>query len=618
MKKKVFLILTLQILVCLIFIGRLAYMQIIEDKYKLQSASISRRAVTLYPGRGYIYDRNQKLLVANQVTYDLMITPSKVRSLDTSEFCRLLGISKASFLDRLSKSQTYSMHKSSLFLGEISKENHAFFQEFAFNYKGFYTQRRSTRAYPYFTGANVLGYIGEVTTKQAKQFDYYEKGDMIGVAGLEKSYEKILRGARGVQYLLVDALSRTKGSLKKGTYDRMPIQGKSITTSLDIDLQKYGEKLLGSKRGAIVAIEPSSGEILVMASKPNFDPKLLIGRNRTRNYQKLLQDTVEKPLFDRSILGEYPPGSPFKLITGLIGLQEQVLTPEKKYSCQRGFYSGNRFVKCHCRSSTSNLITAISRSCNTYFSNVYRTIIEKTDKPSEGMERWRRHIRSFGLGRYLGNDLPTGRKGFIPGADYYDKTYGKGRWKASYNISNAFGQGEISTTPLQMANMTAAIANRGFFYIPHMIKKISGSTELIPKKFTKPHFTSVESSMFPVVIEGMHRVLQPKGTAGYLAIPGIEMCGKTGTSQNPHGQDHSIFIAFAPKKKPKIALFVIVENGYWGARWAGPIASLMVEKYLTGKTKRNWLEQRMIDGVIDYSEQPSTPSHGKIRQQHNP
>ena len=504
----------------------------------------------------------------------------------------------------MGKARKYSRYKASLFLGEISKENYAYFQEFSFKYKGFYIQRKSTREYPYSTGANVLGYIGEVTPKQVKALKYYEKGDMIGVAGIEKSYEEYLRGSRGVKYLRVDALNRNKGPLENGDYDIMPKQGESITVSLDLELQKYGEKLLDGKRGAVVAIEPSSGEILALVSKPSFDPKLLIGRHRTRNYNTLLSNTKEKPLFDRSILGEYPPGSPFKIITGLIGLQEKVFTPEKIYYCDHGFYSGRRLIACHCGSRKSNLLKAIARSCNSYFSSVYRGIMEKTENISVNFETWYRHVKSFGLGKYLGNDLPTGRKGFIPDTNYYDKVYGKGRWKASYHISNAFGQGEISVTPLQLANVAAIIANRGFYYIPHIIKKIGRNTPP-PKKFRTRYYSSVDSSHFGVVIEGMQQVFQPKGTAAYLALSDIEVCGKTGTSQNPHGQDHSVFMAFAPKKNPKIAISVIIENGYWGARWAAPIASLMIERYLQKNISRNrfWIEKRMLEGRIDYSEE---------------
>ena len=616
MEKRVRLLVVLLIGVSGIFVSRLFYIQVFKEEYKLKSSSISRRSVTLYPGRGYIYDRNNQLLVANQIIYDLMVIPSKVGDLDTAAFCKLLGISRPSFNERMAKAERHSNYKASLFLGEISKENYAYFQEFSFRYKGFYIQRKSTREYPHFTGANVLGYIGEVTPKQIKALPYYEKGDMIGVAGIEKSYEEQLRGSRGVKYLRVDALNRNKGALKGGAYDIMPIQGKSITISLDLELQKYGEKLLTGKRGAIVAIEPSSGEILAMVSQPNFDPKLLIGRSRTKNYNTLLSNSIEKPLFDRSILGEYPPGSPFKIITGLIGLQEKVFTPEKVYYCDHGFYSGKRFISCHCGMRKSNLLKAISRSCNTYFSSVYRGIMEKTDDITANFQNWHQHVKSFGLGKYLGNDLPTGRKGFIPSHTFYDKAYGKGRWKASYHISNAFGQGEITTTPLQLANIAAAIANRGYYYTPHVIKKVGSGTTLPSKKFMKRHYTSIDSVHFEVVIEGMHQVFKPRGTAAYLALPDIKVCGKTGTSQNPHGQDHSIFMAFAPKENPKIAISVVVENGYWGARWAAPIASLMIEKYLKKEIQKNraWIEKRMIEGVIDYSEEANQPKvNGKIR-----
>lgn len=584
----------------IIFLARLFYLQIINDKYKFLSDVNARRSITLYPSRGYIYDRNKVLLAANQISFDLMVIPSKVKDLDTATLCNLLNIKKTLLVDRLTVAKEYSRYKPSLVIDKISKEQFAYLQEHLRKFRGFYIQRKSIREYPLSHAPNVLGYTSEASDRELAKDEYYQKGDIVGVSGIEKSYETQLRGRRGVKYVQVDALDRVKGSYQEGEYDQIPEPGSDITLSIDIALQSYGERLMNKKRGGIVAIEPSTGEILAMVSSPTFDLNLLIGKERSDNYRKLLADTLWQPLFDRSILGEYPPGSTFKVVTGLVGLQQGVITPESKYYCNGGFYSGRRFVKCHCGANGRyvDLDFAIFRSCNTYFSQVYINTIEKNQQVSAGYVQWENYMKEFGFGRFLNNDLPTGRKGFVPTAAYYDNIYGKNRWRATYHISNAFGQGEILMTPIQLANMGAIIANRGHYYIPHVIKEIGGKP-IENSVFKNKNTLSIDTVHFGAVIEGMSKVFTRWGGGYYFRIPDIEMCGKTGTSQNPHGDDHSVFVGFAPKYNPKIVVATIVENGHWGSKWAGPISSLMIEKYLNKKVLRTHVEQRMIQGSLE-------------------
>lgn len=602
--KRIGLLSIVIILVGVIFIGRLFYLQILSNSYQLHPLNNSAVKVTYdYPERGYIYDRNGLLLVANQLSYDIMIIPREVKPLDTLEFCTLLKITKEDFLKKFKRAKRYSTRIPSTFVAQLSKSDYAYLQEKMHKFKGFYIQKRSLREYPIKSAPNVLGYISEVNEAIINKNPYYQLGELIGTAGVEKTYEKTLRGTKGVKYIQRDRFNKEIGPYKNGIYDTLPIPGNDVTLTIDGVLQQYGESLMIHKRGGIVAIEPSSGEILALVSTPTYDPNLMVGRDRSKNFTKMYLDTISKPLLDRGLQGEYPPGSPFKVITALVALQENVINTSTAIKCFGGYKYGSgkgAFMECHCgtHGSPVELDKAIYRSCNSYFANAYRKSIEKYPTSSEGMNIWSNHVKSFGLGNYLNNDLSVGQKGLIPTGSFYDKWYPKSRWTATYNISNAIGQGEISTTPIQLANMTAAVANRGFYFTPHIVKNIDGVG--LDPKFKIKNQTTIDEKYFEPVIEGLFNVFEnPHGTATWSRVKGIEICGKTGTAENPHGQDHSIFIAFAPKDNPKIAIAVFVENGYWGSRWAGPIATLMIEKYLNGGTIRPREEERMLKGSLE-------------------
>ena len=589
------------IFIALIFIGRLFYLQVLNNSFAVPALNSSAVKITYdYPERGYVYDRNGTLLVANQLSYDIMVIPREVKPLDTLEFCDLLKITKEDFIKKFEKATHYSTRIPSPFLVQLSKNDYAYLQEKMHKFKGFYIIKRSLREYPINSAPNVLGYISEVNESMIKKNPYYQLGELIGTAGIETTYEDVLRGTKGVKYIQRDRFNKEIGSYKNGKYDTLPVPGNDITLTLDSKLQQYGEALMTNKRGGIVAIEPATGEILALVSTPTFNPNLMVGRERSKNFTKLYLDTISNPLLDRGLQGEYPPGSPFKVLTALAALQENVITPSTTIRCVNNKYHyGNREMACHCNTfgSPVALNKAIYRSCNSYFANAYRKVIEKYPTAPEGMNAWSKHIKSFGLGNYLNNDLSVGQKGLVPDGDFYNKWYPNNRWTATYSISNAIGQGEILTTPIQLANMTAAVANRGFYFIPHIVKNIKGKE--LDSKFTTQINTTINKEHFEPVIEGLFNVFEnPNGTARGSKVTGIEICGKTGTSENPHGQDHSIFIAFAPKDNPKIAIAVFVENGYWGSRWAGPIASLMIEKYLNGETIRPYLEQRMFEGSL--------------------
>ena len=588
--------------IIIIFIVRLFSIQVVDDSFKTSSENNVIRKETDHPRRGLIYDRNNELIVYNEAAYDLMITPNQASSIDTNLICTLLSIDTLALEKRLEKAKSYSMYKSSVFMKQISVETYTKLQENMFLMPGFYVQARTLRKYPYSTASHLLGYVGEVNQQIIKKNPYYKEGDYIGVSGIEKAYEDKLKGIKGEKLLLKDVHNNIKGSFKNGKFDTKSIPGKNLTSSIDIFLQNYGEQLMKNKRGSVVAIEPSTGEILCLVSAPNYDPNTLVGRKRSENYTVLNNDSINKPLFNRAALAQYPPGSTFKLINALIGLQEKVIKSNTHFECDDGFVYGEekRKMKCHEHRSPLNLEESIANSCNAYFCNVYKSIIENYPTTYEGYDAWRNYVMSFGLGNWLNNDLPTGQKGFVPNKNYYDRIYGKKRWKSLTNLSLSIGQDALLTTPIQMANMTAAIANRGYYYTPHIIKKIESDS--IESRFKTKIYTEIDSSYFDIVIKGMQEVVENKelGTSNIAKMDDVTVCGKTGTAQNPHGEDHSIFIGFAPKDKPKIALAVYVENGGWGSTWAVPIGSLMIEKYINDTISRQYLEERIVNGEIEY------------------
>ncbi|MBF02090.1 MAG: penicillin-binding protein 2 [Flavobacterium sp.] len=592
------------IIAAIVLIVRIFYLQIVDDSLKLQSENNAIKKVFDFPERGYIYDRNGKLMVANQPSYDIMVIPREIKNLDTLDFCNLLKIDKKELIEKIRKATVYSPRLPSVFLAQLNKKEYAAFQEKERKFEGFYTQKRALRDYQVDFGANIFGFITQVNEAIIKKNPYYNSGDLIGKQGVEQEYEDILRGVKGVKYLLRDKYNKVIGSYKEGKFDTLSQQGKDLTLTIDYELQKYGTELMINKRGGIVAIEPKTGEILALVSAPTYDPALLVGRQRSKNYTALYHDSIANPLFDRGLLAQYPPGSPFKILTGLVGLQEEVITPETGFVCHHGFsYGAGRFMKCH-DSGLSKLNNGIYNSCNTYFCSVYRNTIDKFKNSSKGVDVWSNHVKSFGLGNYMGTDLPIGKKGNIPTSKTYERLYPNGGWRGSTIISNGIGQGEILTTPLQLANMMAVVANKGYYFTPHIVKKIKDKP--LDKKFTTKHVSTVDARHFEPVIEGLADVYN-KGTAASLKVKDMQICGKTGTAENKirvagktyQLKDHSIFVAFAPKENPTIAIAVFVENGYWGNRWAGPIATLMIEKYVNGEITRTDLETRMLNGSLE-------------------
>ena len=598
------------------FIGRLFYLQIYQSTaYDLNNDSAIRK-VFHYPKRGYIYDRNDNLLVANQPSYDVMVIPREVKPLDTVMFCKLLKIDKLTFLKFYNRAERYSPRLPSPFLRHLSKVDYAFLSEKLRKFKGFYIQKRSVREYHTSIGANVLGYIAEANTKDIIKDNYYKLGDLIGKQGVEISYEKTLRGIKGIKYIQKDIYNRDIGSYKGGTFDTLPIAGKDIKITIDSKLQAYGELLMQNKIGAIVAIEPSSGEILSLVSAPSYNPSLLVGRERSKNYTKLYLDSIHRPLIDKGLVRMHEPGSPFKLLVALTALQENVISTNTGINCNGKYVYGRnkRIMQCHCGSGYRDLKSAISFSCNSYFAMAFRNNINKYDNSSTSMDKWSDHIKSFGLGAFLGNDLSVGKKGNIPDGNYYDNWYPDFKWGATTIISNSIGQGEVLVTPIQLANMTAAIANKGFYFTTHIIKSIDNN-EINPD-FKSIKKTTIDAQHYDVIIEGMHDVFN-EGTANFLKVPGIEICGKTGTAENftkvdgirKQLTDHSIFIAFAPKQNPKIAIAVLVENGHYGARWAGRVASLMIEKHIKGEVSLKNMERLVLDKSLE--EEYLKPYSGK-------
>ena len=603
--RKVLLPTVIIISVILILI-RLFYLQIIDDTLKLKSDNNAIKIIYDYPERGYIYDRNGKLLVANQPSYDIMVTPKDVKNIDTTEFCNLLHITRQDFDRLIEKAIVFSPRLRSVFLPQLNKKEYAASQEKMRKFEpGFEVVKRSLREYQVNVGANVFGSITQASPKTIEKNPYYNSGDLIGMQGVEQSYETTLRGIKGVKYRQMNRFNKDIGAYKLGEFDTTAVRGEDITLTIDAILQQYGEELMINKRGGIVAIEPKTGEILALVTAPNYDPAILVGRQRSRNYTKLYNDSLAKPLYDRGLLAEYPPGSPFKIMTGLVALQEGVVDEQTTFMCHHGFsYARGRFMKCH-GFGPHQLHNGIYNSCNTYFANVYMKTINKYTKPAAAVDIWSNHVKSFGLGSFMGYDLPTGKRGKIPTSKTYKRMYPNGGWRSTAIVSNAIGQGEVLATPIQLANMIAAVANEGYYYTPHIIKKIKG--EKIDPKFLKKHVSTIDKKYFPPMISGLFDVYN-FGTASGLRVEGIDICGKTGTAENfakvggkrVQMEDHSIFVAFAPKDNPKIAIAILVENGGYGATIAGPIASLMIEKYLRGKITRTDLEKRILEKSLKY------------------
>jgi len=584
------------IAIAIIFIIRLFFLQVINTSYKLSAENNSKRIEILYPARGLIFDRNGELLVYNQPAYDLMIAPYELKNFDSTELCNILNIDIERLRSGIKKSY---IHRRDPFIKQVSPETYAILQEKLYKFPGFYVRSRTLRKYNKEIAAHVLGYVGEVDELLIEKNEYYTLGDYIGISGIEQSYEQSLRGKKGQKVYLVDVHSRIKGEYQGGRFDKDAQVGRNIICTIDAELQEYGEQLMKNYKGSIVAIEPSTGEVLSLISSPTYNPSLLIGRQRSSNYVKLENDTLE-PLFNRALMANYPPGSTFKPAIAMIALQEGVATYYTKFYCDLGFYARGVHVGCHDHPSPLNLPQSIQYSCNAYFCNLYRKILEdkKFNSIADAYNNWRNHIISFGFGHTLNSDFTNELRGFLAPSSYFDKYYGENGWKALTVISLAIGQGEILITPLQLANMSATIANRGYYYIPHIVKKIDG-IDTIDSRFTKRHYSSIDSGYIEIIIEGMGNAVNggPGSTARIAALKDIIVCGKTGTAENPQGEDHSVFTAFAPKDDPKIAVAVYVEHGKWGSSYAAPIASLMIEKYLTDTISyyRKWIEQRMLE-----------------------
>jgi len=578
------------ILVAVILLIKLFMIQIVDDSYKQSSDNNTLRYITQYPSRGKIYDRNGKLLVYNEAVYDLMIIPSQARNIDTAAFCKLLNISNETYNNNLKKAKRYSNITPSIFISQITKEEYGHIAEVLYHYPGFYFQTRAIRQYPKPIAAHTLGSIGEVTKPEMERDSYYNLGDYIGKSGIEKYYEKDLRGKKGIKITVVDVHNREKERFMNGEYDTLPVPGKDIILGLDADLQAYGEYLMAGKTGSIVAIEPTTGQILAMVSSPTYDPNELVGRTRGLRYSELLNDP-DKPLINRAISGTYPPGSTFKMINGLISLQSGVITASTAYPCNG---PNSVPIKCtHYHSSPVRLYDAIENSCNPYFWQAFQDMLNsrRFGSPREGFKFWYDNVTSFGLGRAFNSDIPFTVSGNIPKMEYYDKVY-RGVWNAMTVRSLSIGQGEILVTPLQLANVAAAIGNEGYFYEPHYIKSFGDPNDSI--SFEK-HFIDIKKKHFQDVKKGMQSVFEGEhGTARMSKISDITVGGKTGTAENPHGPDHSIFMGFAPVDNPQIAIAVVVENAGFGSTWAAPIASLMIEKYIKGEVMRPNIEKRVL------------------------
>ena len=589
----------------LILISKLFVIQIIDDKYKLDADNNSMVYSIIYPTRGIIHDRNGRILVGNKVAYDLLVTPREVEAFDTLGLAKVLDVDPDVIREKMAEYRKYRRRigwQTVVMMKQIPQETYMKFAEVAYRFPGFRGQARSIREYPYNAGGNLLGYVSEVDANYLKRHpEEYKAGDYAGMTGIEAAREKELRGEKGYTIWLRNSRNRIESRYKDGEMDKEAIPGKDITTTIDAELQHYGQLLMQNKVGSLVAIEPSTGEILTMVSSPGIDVDMLA--NIGQHYGEISSNPY-KPMFNRAVQAPYPPGSVFKLVNGLIGLEEGVVTPGTHYPCSMGYHFGRNKLGCHAHKSPIDFEESIMMSCNAYYCYILRDLLENKKYSTIGvaMDRWQEYVKSFGFGQKLGSDFPSELGGFIPGSGYYNKVYGKGGWKATTVISLSIGQGEIGTTPLHMANLCATIANRGFYYIPHIIK--DSENVRIEEKYKERHYTMVDTTHFPKVIGGMYRAVNSGfgsgGTASIAAVKGLDICGKTGTAQNPHGSDHSVFICFAPKDNPKIAVAAYIENGGFGATYAAPIASLLTEMYLNKEISedRKYLEERMMNSNL--------------------
>jgi len=595
--KRKYLIIGIFCAAAIAIVLRLFYIQVIDVSYKISASSNVLRRVISYPARGLIYDRNGKLMVFNQAAYDVLVIPKEVKPFDTLEFCQMAGIEKEELITEMKKAKLYSRYKPSPVVKQLSSQRYAIMQEHLFRFPGFYIQARTIRQYPENIASHVIGYVGEADQRVIETNHYYESGDYIGITGIESSYEEYLRGVKGISYMMVDVHNRIKGSFEKGKLDTAAVIGKNLISTLNKDLQNYGERLLAGKVGSIVAIEPSTGEILMMASSPSFDPSLFVGREGSKNRIKLMFDPL-KPMLNRAASSSYPPGSTFKIANALVGLEEGSLNEFMRFSCAG---TASTPIKCtHSHESPLALVAAIRESCNSYFYQAFRTEINHFSTPAEGLDAFRDHLLEMGIGKKVGADIFYEKSGNVPSVSYYNKMYGEGHWNAVTIRSLSIGQGELLLTPVQLANLACIIANRGYYISPHLVKiiqDINGAQKVL--QFDK-HELSADRFKLDVIADGMEKVVE-SGTAHAAAkVDSLTICGKTGTIQNPHGEPHSAFIAFAPKENPRIAVAVYIEQGVWGARYAAPIASLIIEKYIKNRIskRRQELEQSMLSSDL--------------------
>ncbi|MDD3272918.1 MAG: penicillin-binding transpeptidase domain-containing protein [Bacteroidales bacterium] len=589
------------LIVAIVMVLQLFNLQILDEQYKITASNNAFRYDVRYPARGIIFDRNGNILVGNQTAYDIMITPYEIKDLDTADLCSIFDLNIEDVRKTLAdyrKNRRRIGYQSLPFVKQVSPEQYSVFLEKAYKFNGFSAIPRTIRDYPYNACGNLLGYISEADSTFLRKNPEYRRGDYIGRTGIELSYEGILKGEKGYNIFLRDVHNKVKSSFSEGEYDKDAVPGKNIVASIDAELQQYVEMLMQNKVGSVVAIEPSTGEILTLVSSPGLEVSKLASINKY--YNEIVNDPL-KPMFNRAVMSPYPPGSVFKLVNGLIALQEGVIDTATTYPCNMGYKVG-RGIACHAHPSPTNLTTSIMMSCNAYYANAFRLIIDNPAYPNvtSAFEKWREYVKSFGFGLKLGSDLPGEQGGVLPSTEGYDKIHGKDRWKSLSIISLSIGQGELGTTPLHLANLAATIANRGYYHTPHIIKNAEDT--ILNQSFSERHYTMVDTSNFKKIIEGMYLAVNaPPGsgaTAWRVAVPGLDICGKTGTAENPHGKDHSVFICFAPKDNPKIAVAAYIENAGFGATWAAPVASLLIEKYLKGSVGRKELEERIVNSNL--------------------